>query len=456
MEEVFACRSGAEIVGKTFNKGEEEMTERKISSRAGSSGISRRELIRRAGVTAGATALAASFPAPWVRAAGPIRIGFVSPQTGPLAPFAEADNFVIAGVREIFKKQNRPIEIIAKDSQTNSNRAAEVTSDLILKDKVSLVLVGAAPETDNPVSDQCELNEVPCVSSVSPWQPWFFARGGKPDQPFKWTYHFFWGLEDAIAAYIGMWRQIETNRIVGGVFANDPDGNAWGDANLGLPPALRKNEFKFVDPGRFQTHTDNFSAYISAFKNAGADIVTGNMIPPDFTTFWTQARQQSLRPKIVTIGKALLFPASVESLGAAADKLSTEVWWSPNHPFKSSLSGQTASEFATSYTKATGKQWSQPLGYIHALFEVASDILKRSADPSDPAANLKALTATKLNTLVGNIEWGSGPVKNVAKTPLVGGQWRLTADKPFKYDLLITDNSLAPSIPIGAKMAVMS
>jgi branched-chain amino acid transport system substrate-binding protein len=136
--------------------------------------------------------------------------------------------------------------------------------------------------------------------------------------------------------------------------------------------------------------------------------------------------------------------------------LSTEVWWSPNHPFKSSLSGQTASEFATSYTKATGKQWSQPLGYIHALFEVASDILKRSADPSNPAANLKALTSTKLDTLVGKVEWGSGPVKNVAKTPLVGGQWRLTPDKAFKYDLLITDNSLAPSIPIGAKMAVMS
>jgi branched-chain amino acid transport system substrate-binding protein len=101
-----------------------------------------------------------------------------------------------------------------------------VAADLVLRDKVSLVLVGAAPETDNPVSDQCELNEVPCVSTVSPWQPWFFVRGGKPDKPFKRTYHFFWGLEDAIAAFIGMWRQLETNRIVGGVFANDADGGS--------------------------------------------------------------------------------------------------------------------------------------------------------------------------------------------------------------------------------------
>lgn len=415
--------------------------------------MNRREVIKKAGLAVGAAALATSLPAPWVRAAGPVKIGFVSPQTGPLAPFAAADNFVIASVRDLFKKQNRPVEIIVKDSQTNSNRAADVTLDLIQKDKVSLVLVGAAPETDNPVSDQCELYEIPCVSTVSPWQPWFFARGGKPDKPFKWTYHFFWGLEDAIAAYIGMWRQIETNHLVGGVFANDPDANAWGEH---LPPELRKIGFKFIDPGRFQTLTENFSAQISAFKDAGVDIVTGNMIPPDFTTFWTQARQQGLKPKIVTIGKALLFPASVEALGSAGDKLSTEVWWSPHHPFKSSLSGETAPQLAAAYTKSTSKQWSQPLGYIHALFEVASDILKRSADPTNSAANLEALVATKLDTIVGNVAWGSGPVKNVAKTPLVGGQWRLTPGGPFKYDLLITDNSTAPSIPAVAKMEALT
>lgn len=415
-------------------------------------GVSRRQVIKSGAMTVGAATLAASFPAPWVKAAGPVKIGFVGPQTGPLAPFAAADNFVINGVREIFKKQNRAIEIVYKDSQTNSNRAAEVTSDLILKDKVSLVLVGAAPETDNPVSDQCELNEVPCISTVSPWQPWFFPRGGKPDKPFKWTYHFFWGLEDAIATFIGLWKQIDTNRTVGGAFANDPDGNAWGET---LPGELRKIGFKFIDPGRFQTLTENFSGHISAFKNADVGIITGNMIPPDFTTFWTQARQQGLKPKIVTIGKALLFPASVEALGDAGDKLSTEVWWSPHHPFKSSLTGESASQFAAAYTKATNKQWSQPLGYIHALFEVASDVLKRSADPSNPAANLNALLATKLDTIVGKVAWEGGPVKNVAKTPLVGGQWRRTPNGPFKYDLLIADNSAAPSVPTVAKMEAL-
>ena len=43
--------------------------------------------------------------------------------------------------------------------------------------------------------------------------------------------------------------------------------------------------------------------------------MTGVPIPPDFTTFWKQAAQQGFKPKIASIGKALLFPASVDALG---------------------------------------------------------------------------------------------------------------------------------------------
>src|SRR5665213_657818 len=90
-------------------------------------GIGRRQFIKRSGALAGAAALASAFPAPWIRAAGTVKIGYVSPQTGPLAAFAGADDFVISNVRELFKSQGRDIEVIVKDSQTDSNRAAEVT-----------------------------------------------------------------------------------------------------------------------------------------------------------------------------------------------------------------------------------------------------------------------------------------------------------------------------------------
>jgi branched-chain amino acid transport system substrate-binding protein len=419
-------------------------------------GVTRRRLLQGAATLSAAAALRSAFPAPAIAAGDTLKLGYVSPRTGPLAAFAEADEFVIAQVREALGSgvqiggASVPVEIIVKDSQSNPSRAAEVASELILSDEIDLMLVASTPETTNPVGDQCELNEVPCLSSIAPWQPWFFTRGGQPDKGFDWTYHFFWGLEDVIGVFTGMWTQLDTNKVIGGLFPNDGDGNAWGDPKLGFPPVLLEKGYSLVDPGRYQNLTDDFSSQISKFKESKCEIVTGVVIPPDWTTFWTQARQQGFRPKIATVGKALLFPVAVEALGDAGHNLSTEIWWSANHPFKSSLTGASASDLAAAYTAGTKKQWIQPIGFVHALFEVAIDVAKRAGEIGEPGAMRDALAATKLDTVVGPIAWSGGPVKNVAKTPLVGGQWRKGGN--FAYDLVITMNDTAPTIPAGGTM----
>ena len=381
-----------------------------------------------------------------------IKIGFVTPKTGPLAPFAEADAFVIEEMRKLFAGgldiggTKHKVEIIVKDSASNPGRASDVAKDLILKDKIDLMLVASTPETTNPVSDQCELYKKPCISTVAPWQPWFFARGGKPEKGFEWTYHFFWGLEDIIAVFTGMWKSVKTNGVVGGLWPNDGDGNAWGDGKMGFPAAFAKDGLKVVDPGRYQNLTSDFSAQIAKYKEGNVEILTGVPIPPDFTTFWNQAAQKGFRPKIASVGKALLFPSSVEALGTNGEGLSTEVWWTPSHPFKSSLTGQSAQSLAAAYETGTKKQWTQPLGFSHALFEIAVDVLKRTKNLGSAASIRDAVAATNLATIVGPVNWGTGPMKNVSKTPLVGGQWRKGGK--FKYQLLIVDNSLAKNIPV--------
>ena len=203
-----------------------------------------------------AAATVTSMPLAW--AADVVKIGYVSPQTGPLAPFGEADKWVIEQMKVAFKDgitiagKKHEVQIILKDSQSNPNRAGEVANDLILKDKVSLLLTAGTPETSNPVSDVAELNEIPCISSVVPWQPWFFGRKGDPAKGFNWTYHIFWGLEDVIANFTNGWKSVQTNKKVGGLFPNDGDGNAWGDKELGFPKPLSQMGFTLTDPGRFQ------------------------------------------------------------------------------------------------------------------------------------------------------------------------------------------------------------
>ena len=389
-----------------------------------------------------------------------IKIGHVSPRTGPLAGFGEADGFILEQVRGILSKgltnggKTYRVQIISKDSQSNASRASEVTAELILGDKVNLLVAASTPDTTNPVADQAEVNEVPCITTNCPWQPYFFGRKGDPAKGFTWTYHFFWGLEDVIASFLALWDSAPTNKVIGGLFPNDADGNAWGDPKLGLPPALAKAGYKLHDPGRYQLMNNDFTAQITAFKNIKAEIVTGNMIPPDFATFWSQAAQQGFRPKIVTIGKALLFPSVIESLGARGNGLTSEIWWTPHHPFKSGLTGQSARQLTDAYVGATKRPWTQPIGFQHALFEVAIDVLKRTKNLNDPKSILAAITSTNYNSIVGPVQWTGKPVKNVTKTPLVAGQWQRQANG--KYDLVITTNKPAPQIPVGGKLQLLS
>jgi branched-chain amino acid transport system substrate-binding protein len=318
---------------------------------------------------------------------------------------------------------------------------------------VDLLVASSTPETTNPVADQAEANETPCITTITPWQPYFFGRHGVPDKGFTWTYHFFWGLEDVIATFLALWNSVETNRVVGALFPNDGDGNAWGDAKLGFPPLLQEANYKLVDTGRFQPLTDDFGSQISAFKNAGVEIVTGVVIPPDFGTFWNQAAQQGFKPKVVTVGKALLFPASVSAIGSRADGLSSEIWWSPSHPFKSGLTGQSAKELCDAYEHSTKRPWTQPIGFQHALFEVAIDVLKRTKNLGEPSSILEAIAGTDYSSIVGPIKWSGKPVKNVSKTPLVGGQWRKT-EKGF--ELVICEDATAPNIPAQDKLRLLS
>jgi branched-chain amino acid transport system substrate-binding protein len=384
-----------------------------------------------------------------------IKIGLVTPATGPLAIFAEPDGFVLGEFRKAvgggikIGRKTHPVEVIVKDSQSNPNRAAEVANELILSSKIDLMVVAHTPDTVNPVADACEVNEVPCVSTDAPWQPYFFGRKGNPAKGFKWTYHFFWGAEALISTFINMYDELPTNHVVGALWPNDSDGNAFSDAGHGMPPVLTKRGYKVVNTGSFDPFAENFTSQITAFKSAGVEVVTSVLPPPTFASFWTQAAQQGFKPKIVTPGKSAEFPAAVKALGPLGKNIAIEVWWSPYHPFTSHLTGQSAAELAAAYTKASNKTWTMPLGFKHALFEVAADVLKRSK-ALEPDAIRQAVSETQYESIVGPVQWKNGPVPNVSTTPLVGGQWQ--AGKGSDYELKIVNNKGQSNIKTNGKL----
>lgn len=395
---------------------------------------------------------------------GTIKIGYVTPQTGPLAAFGEADSFVLGSLREFLSDgimiagTNYAVEIIDKDSESNSNTAATAAQELIVDDGVQLMCVAQTPDTTVPVVQQCTNNEIPVLSNNAPWQPHYLGIGGQlgPDGPppvaSEWNYHFFWGLEDVIAVFLAMWNEIAPGATIGALWPDDPDGNAWSDPNVGFPPALEAAGYTLVDPGRFPLGGNDFTAQINQFKDAGVTIVTGVLPPPDFGNFWAQAQQQGLEVDAVTVGKGLLFPGAVGSFENPAG-ISTEIWWSDKHPTTSSLTGQSAAELAAEYEETVGSQWTQPVGYVHSLFEVAIDAITRAGGAEDKQALLGAMGETNLATIAGQVDFTNPVVPNVTKTPLIGGQW--VPGDTYDYELAIRTNEQLPGVELDGPMESM-
>ena len=415
---------------------------------------SRRSVLK--GIGAGAAALA--MPNIARAQGGTIKIGFITPGTGPMALFGETDGFAVDRIKKLLADglevngETYDVEIIVKDSQSDSNRAAEVAGDLILNDGVHLLMPASTTPTITAAADQAELFETPCISAGAPWQAIIFPRGGQ-DKPFNWTYHFFWGLDEALHTFVGIWNTIETNKKVGMLFPQNIDGETWGNEDYGLPSPTRAAGFEVIKPGYFQPRTNDFTAQISTFKQGGCDIVGGIAFVDDFKTFVNQCNQQGYHPKAMTMAAALLFPSAVEAMGDLGNGMSSEVWWTPAFPFKSSLTGQVSRDIADDWEAETNRQWTQPLGYSHALWEVAIDALKRSGNPLDKAAVRDALKTTDMQTLVGPVNFNTGPHPNVSTTPIFGGQW-VPGDK-WMYDLKIVDNSVNKLFEPEQKMKIL-
>jgi branched-chain amino acid transport system substrate-binding protein len=433
-----------------------------VASRAVKVDKQRRKLLKFA--AAGTAGLVTS---PWTfqssRAAPKtIKIGQITPETGPIAAFGEPSKWVADEVSKflgdgiVVAGEKHRVEILNRDSQSNPNRASEVAAQLINNDRVDIMIASSTGDTTNPVADQCELAGVPCITSDDPWQSWFFGRKGDPKKGFEWTYHFFWGFDMVANMFAEMWLSIPTNKTAGIMLTNDPDGIAASDPVHGLPATVKSHGFDVHYLGLYPPLSDDFSAQIGQLKSMNADIACGIFNPPQFAIFWTQCAQQDYQPKIVTPPKALLFPTAVEALGDRGAGMSTEVWWSHHHPFKSGLTGQTAQQYCDAYENASGKQWTQPLGFKHANLEVAIDVLKR-AKKLNAESIRDAIAQTDYQSIVGPITWKGGPtnpVPNVCTTPIVGGQWE--KGTKWKYDLNIVFNGSAPQIPVDRPFSAIS
>ncbi|MGH7665964.1 MAG: ABC transporter substrate-binding protein [Candidatus Dormibacteria bacterium] len=392
-----------------------------------------------------------------------LTIGYVSPQTGSLSDFATPDDYILKVINatSAYSKgltkggKTYHFKIIEVDSQSNPTRASQVAKNLILQDNVDLIVTSSAPETVNPVAAVCESQGVPCVSTVCPWESWYYAGlGATPPgttQKFKYNTLFFFGVPEFGKTFVPMWNRIkstyDTNNVIACMWPNDADGNAF---RMGWPPIMTAAGYTYVDGGAYPDGQTDYTSMISLFKSKNCDFFTNAPLPPDFNVMWKQAYEQGFKPKLAVVAKVLLFPVDTQALGSLVKNIATDAWWTPFHPYHSSLTGETAKQLADGYESSTGQQWTQSLGSTYALFEIAHQAFARASDPHDRdevAAQLQSMT---IQTINGHLDFTAGPVPGVAIIEPVGVQWKPGTKYPFS--MYVVDNSANKAVPINGKL----
>jgi branched-chain amino acid transport system substrate-binding protein len=432
-------------------------------------GVTRRSVLKGLGVgalaTGGGGILSAcssgTKTAPAAASTNTITLGYVAPFTGSLAGFASADKFVIDTIRNTpaysrgFRAGGKTyqVNIIATDSQSDPNRASQLARQLILNNNVDMLLTSSTPETVNPVAVVAQTEGVPCAATNDPWESWYAGLGGNPASPtttFQYCTLFFFGLRELNDCFVPMWNRLPAKtKNVALQYPNDADGNAFRAV---LPPLMKQAGYNPVDGGAYTDGTTDYTAMITKFKTNQCEYLSNCPLPPDFNIFWRQASQQGWKPKLVTVGKVLLFPADTIALGPLVNNIATDSWWGPYLPAKSSLTPQlSANDLVDSFQAQTGKQWVQSIGGTYSLFEVAHQAFTGVSDPHDKQEVASALHRVNYQGMSGHINFSGGPAPGVSITPLLGVQWKATSGR-YPFQMKVVDNTNIPAVKVEAPL----
>jgi branched-chain amino acid transport system substrate-binding protein len=414
--------------------------------------MTRRDFMKKVGKGAAVAGLASIAPGMIrpARAAARdyILIGRPETTTGPVAGFGEPSPWADNRVLDFFHKKEQgifieeygkkvPVKFVMVDCESSGTKAAEIASRLILHDKVDLILTYQFSEA---IASICERNEMPNLVVEHPHEAWI--AGG----PYKWSYQAGISFKAATQAFMNVWMEKidETNKTFGIMAPNDADGIAMSKRQAQM---FQDKGWKAVDPGRYPSGLQDWTSVIQRLKDGGVEILTGSMASPDFSSAFRQMHQQGFVPKIVSMGRATLFPSGVNALGGdLAQGLVVDIHWSPEYPFTSALTGETGKQIVEAWDKELKKQWTQVIGFKYAGMELAIDVLKR-AKSVDKKKVLDAIAKTDVETLIGRVKFDD---KHSYHTPLVTGQW--VKGKTWPWEPVIINNKDFPVIPVTAKM----
>ena len=313
-----------------------------------------------------------------------------------------------------------------------------------------MLAVGGGPDTVDPAADMAETLGTPLICCNNLWEAFTFGRKATITTEFKWTFGMLLGVDQCVQASLQVANKIPTNKVAGLFEANDADGQAWLTAGEGYPDVFKKAGYKVVFPGPYNAGTEDYTSFISAYKQAGCEIDMGGNPGIDFPNYWKQAIQQGFNPKMAIEIVAISTYADMTALGPIVLGLTLGYTWHKDWPFTDLITGMTNAQLADNYEQSQQTMWSNMItGY--SRFGWAVNILKRVQNIDNKNSIVTAIKGSKLDLITGPIDFtapvdpaGLHVTPNVCKQVLCLAQVVKGTGK-WRYDVPITAAINAPA-----------
>lgn len=234
-----------------------------------------------------------------------ITIGSSLPLTGPLQAFGTSlklgyqqavDEVNAAGGLNVGGSKQKVVLQI-QDNASDGNKASTQVKDLVLKKGAVALLGPATPPITIPVSVAAEKLRVPLISTITPVRAW----QGANESGWKYSWNVFFDEIQMTQTQFQASNLITTNKKVALFTDQEEDGVVMGGLWTATAPKLG---YSIAYHAKFPVGNTNFTDQVKAAKEAGAEVVIAQVIPPDGISLLREMKAQGWQPKAVFLEKA--------------------------------------------------------------------------------------------------------------------------------------------------------
>ncbi|XPP26815.1 MAG: ABC transporter substrate-binding protein [Leucobacter sp.] len=345
-----------------------------------------------------------------------IKIGVAVPLTGQLASFAPifelgygqlVDDVNAAGGIEI-DGEARQVELVIRDSESDSTKVAEAVRSLVLDDGVVALLGSVTPPLQVPASAAAEAEGIPFVGTLTPLQSWL---AGNPEG-WKYAWNFFFDEPEMTQLQFKTSDLADTNKKVALFTDNAEDGTVMGGLWEANAPEFG---YDIVYRATFPVGTTDYSQYINELKASGAEIVISQMTPPDAMALWKQLKAANVGLKLAFAEKSAASLAWPGELGEIAEgTIITDYFKASDNPKGAELRELWADSLGGYNVESAGAV----LAYSAA--QVLTDAIARAGSLDPDAINEEIAKTSGLYPSGDVIEFGEN---HASKIEVVATQW---------------------------------